>query len=112
MRASLLSALIACLSFACGAPQGGEATPSQSPCEALITQYRDTLRSADGACESDGDCVLYGGVDPNAICGGVTDTGTGSRLAEISAAMDEASCPRAGYSCPAIEARCVERVCR
>lgn len=89
------------------------AEPSPSPsCDELLEQYRITLAAGTGGCSSDQDCVRYGGVDPQAVCGGTTDVETGRALTQIDSERDAAGCPRPGYSCPAIEPRCVDGTCR
>ncbi len=75
-------------------------------------RYRETVAAGTGRCARDADCVAYGGVDPEDLCGGATDAETGRALREISAELDSARCPRPGYSCPAIERRCVAGTCR
>ena len=81
-------------------------------CEEVIDRYRQTLRAATGRCTSDAECVRYGGVDPDDLCGGVTDAKTGRSLKRISEELDAARCPRAGYSCPAMVPTCDAGACR
>ena len=87
--------------------------PSPSPsCADLVARYRGVLASADGTCSSDADCAVYGGLDPDAICGGLTDRATADALTAIGTQADAAGCPRSGYSCPAIPIRCTDGACR
>jgi hypothetical protein len=81
-------------------------------CAALLADYRAVLTAASGRCEVDADCVPYGGVDPDAVCGGATDVETGRALARIAHQRVEARCAAPGYSCAPIDAHCADRVCR
>jgi hypothetical protein len=85
---------------------------TSTTCADLVEQYRQVLAAAAGTCESDADCAVYGGMDPDNVCGGMTDVDTARALTRISDESTEAGCPRPGYSCPAILVRCTEGVCR
>jgi hypothetical protein len=134
VASSLLLFVSACALSACGAagPEAG-AVPSPSAtgaasagpsdptaarvaapavCEEIIARYGQVLRTASGRCTSDAECTRFGGVDPDDVCGGVTDAKTGRSLQAISEELDAARCPRLAYSCPAMQPRCDAGACR
>lgn len=82
-----------------------------APCRDLFSRYRKALAAGKGTCTTDADCVRYGGVDPNNVCGGVTDGATARSLDKIAAEAAAAACPKPGYSCPAMVPRCLARMC-
>ncbi len=102
----------------CGGCGGGAANAPEpaatasTTCGDLIAQYRTVLASGSGRCASDADCAVYGGIDPDNVCGGMTDVDTARRLTEIADESSEAGCPRPGYSCPAIAVRCTDGFCQ
>lgn len=81
-------------------------------CRDLADRYDDRLAAAAGTCVADADCGRFGGVQPDDVCGGVTDAATATALTSIRAEMDDAGCMALPYSCPALEARCVAGMCR
>ena len=105
-----------CIVTACGAstaaPPETTETPNPNRCGDLVIRYRAVLASASGTCESNADCGVYGGLDPEAVCGGSTDTENARALTEISNAAHEAQCSRPAYSCPAIIVQCSAGRCR
>ena len=127
-RAAML-AVLAVLALSCGgsgstrthteaSPQARPAsvTPAvvtwmQPPCRALFARYRSALAAATGACRADADCARYGGVDPDNVCGGVTDAETARRLMQIGEDPARPACPIPSYSCPPIEPGCISGVC-
>ncbi len=108
---------------ACGAGTPSSASPASGPahtnvtstgerCDELLAQYRAALAAGTGHCAADVDCVAYGGVDPEAVCGGATDADTAHELARIVDERASARCPVPGYSCPPIEPRCADGTCQ
>lgn len=101
----------------CGEASRTEHTTSPTPedvaptCDALVAQYREVLVHRVDNCTRNEDCIRYGGVDPLAICGGVTSHLTGEALLRIDTQLNEAGCARAPYSCPALAPRCVDGAC-
>jgi hypothetical protein len=103
------------LALGCGGPAADAVEPAptaSTTCSDLLVRYRTVLASATGTCASDADCAIYGGLDPDDVCGGATDADTARRLAEIADESTAAGCPRPGYSCPAIAVRCTDGFCR
>ena len=127
----LAPGFIACAVFALGCdrpapPQPGAVTAPSAPtsvtpaketwgkphCSEIFARYRAALAAAKGTCKADTDCARYGGVDPEKVCGGVTDVETARTLTRLGDEATAAGCPRAPYSCPALEPHCVSGVCR
>jgi hypothetical protein len=88
------------------------AATASTTCDDLLEQYRAVLAAGPGTCAADADCAIYGGVDPDNVCGGMTDADTARRLTGIADDSTEAGCPRPGYSCPPILVRCTDGLCR
>lgn len=89
-----------------------DTSPYRTPqCQKHLRRYRSTLNAADGMCRRDWDCKRYGGVDPDDVCGGVTDVSTAKALAQIRQDMDEDQCQALSYSCPALPPKCVVGAC-
>jgi hypothetical protein len=122
VAAFALLALVSC--GAAGPAPGADARATSAPsssaapaadpsvCQEIVERYRRTLKTATGLCATDAECTRYGGVDPDDVCGGVTDATTGRTLARIASELDDARCPRLGYSCPAMQPRCEAGTCR
>lgn len=81
-------------------------------CRDLLTRYREVLAAGERTCDADSDCQRYGGVDPDDVCGGVTDRQTAQALTDVRAQMDAAQCMALPYSCPAYAGECVDGTCQ
>jgi hypothetical protein len=99
-------------------PSSASATPAASvtwhepPCSDMFVRYRAALAAGKGTCKSDQDCARYGGVDPEHVCGGVTDAETARKLTQLAEDPSASKCPKPGYSCPALVPKCTDGVCR
>jgi hypothetical protein len=101
------------LAAGCAGGAANAVPPTASTtCGDLLVRYRQVLGSGAGTCASDADCAIYGGLDPDDVCGGLTDATTARELTKIADESDQAGCPRPGYSCPSIAVRCTEGRCR
>ena len=114
MRAQTIAMVSLLFAIACGGATGATepADPPRATCGDLIERYRAVLAEGSGRCASDADCAVYGGLDPENVCGGSTDAETARRLREIGEESAAAGCPRPGYSCPPIVVRCADGLCR
>lgn len=94
------------------APSAGHGSAYRTPvCRELLSRYRKVQADASGTCRTSEECGLYGGVDPDDVCGGVTDMTAVRALRKVRADMDDAGCMALPYSCPALEAKCVRGQC-
>ncbi|NUP13635.1 MAG: hypothetical protein HOW73_46970 [Polyangiaceae bacterium] len=103
-------ALAACSSDS--SQPGSAQKTSPSVCSDIIARYRARVAQGTLQCTSDAGCSRHGGVDPDDVCGGPIDAESGRALSKISSEIEEKGCPRLGYSCPAVELKCVEGTCR
>jgi hypothetical protein len=105
-------ALTAMLLVACGASSPPPARPSTtSRCDELLAQYRAVFAARTGACATDSDCAIYGGVDPLDVCGGATGVATARALDRITEQRVEAVCGAPAYSCIPIRPHCAAGAC-
>jgi len=107
-----LLALLVAIGCAGGAGEAVEPRPTASAtCGDFVARYREVLASGARTCRSDTDCAVYGGLDPENVCGGATDAETARALTQIGDESDAAGCPRPGYSCSPIALRCLDGFC-